>query len=100
MGTQGSDLFCLIKTGIAEVWQTVTDHHALIKSNGFFEQNRNMQSRYWMFETINEQLRQGFYNNPALKHALAAMEGKVLRAEISSFEAARQLLEMYNSTNR
>ena len=90
----------LSKTGIAEVWQTVTDHHALIKSNGFFEQNRNMQSRYWMFETINEQLRQGFYNNPALKHALAAMEGKVLRAEISSFEAARQLLEMYNSTNR
>ncbi len=88
----------IAKTGIAEIWQIVEAHHALITSNGFFELNRNMQARYWMFETINEQLRQSFYNNPVLKHAVAGMEKKVLQAEISSFEAARQLLEMYNAS--
>lgn len=87
----------MAKTGIAEIWQTIQKHHALISTNGFFEHNRNMQARYWMFETINDQLRQGFYNNPNLKPALADMEQKVLRAEVSSFEAARQLLEIYNA---
>ncbi len=85
------------KSGIREIWQTITDHHQLIQSNGWFVQNRNIQARYWMFETINEQLRQGFYNNPLLKGKIAEMEAKVLRAEISSFEAARQLLEMYST---
>jgi LAO/AO transport system kinase len=87
----------MAKTGIAEIWQTIQTHHALIRANGFFEHNRNLQARYWMFETINEQLRQGFYNNPDLKPMLADMEQKVLRAEVSSFEAARQLLEIYHA---
>jgi len=85
----------LEKSGIRELWETIMSHHLFIQSNGWFVQNRNRQASYWMYETINEQLRQGFYNNPVLKHKTEEMERKVLDAEISSFEAARQLMEIY-----
>ena len=84
------------KTGIAEIWETLINYRKLTEENGYFTSNRNGQARYWMFETIDEQLKSGFYNHSRVKAAMREMEGKVLRAEISSFEAARQLLEMYS----
>ncbi|HNX79281.1 MAG TPA: methylmalonyl Co-A mutase-associated GTPase MeaB, partial [Prolixibacteraceae bacterium] len=62
---------------------------------GFFQKNRNQQSSYWMYETIDEQLRQHFYHQPGLKARVADLEKQVIREEISSFEAAQQVLEIY-----
>lgn len=83
------------KSGIREIWDTINRYRTQIQQNGFFETNRNAQARYWMFESIDEQLRNSFYQNPAIKHKLAEMEEKVLKAEISSFTAAGQLLNLY-----
>jgi LAO/AO transport system kinase len=67
----------------------------VVTENGYFQANRNNQARFWMYETIDEQLRQGFYHAPAVKEMLGEMERRVMNVEISSFEAARQLLEIY-----
>jgi LAO/AO transport system kinase len=83
------------KTGVAEIWQTIQDYMDRIKANGYFLQNRNVQSQYWMVETINENLRYNFYNNPDIKSKMVEMETRVLKAELSSFEAASQLLNLY-----
>jgi len=37
--------------------ETVTyEYIDFVKTNGYFEYRRNEQSKYWMYETINEQL--------------------------------------------
>lgn len=86
----------ITKTGIAEIWDTVNEFRNLTSSNGYFWSNRNAQSLYWMYESIEDQLKSGFYNNNRVKSAIGDMEKKVLKAEISSFEAARQLLGLYS----
>jgi LAO/AO transport system kinase len=83
------------KNGITEIWDKILDYKQKSMESGYFRQNRNLQSLNWMYETINEQLKQHFYNQPVLKSKVNEMEEKVLKDEISSFEAARQLLSSY-----
>ena len=85
------------KTGIEEIWQTLSEYRDLTGKNGFFLSNRNFQARYWMFESVEEQLKSGFYNHPQVKTKIREMEEKLSNAEISSFEAARQLLEIFGN---
>lgn len=83
------------KKGIDQVWDTVADYLAMAKQNHYFQHRRNEQSKYWMYETINEQLKNGFYENQEIKSRLSGMEAKVLKDELSSFVAARELIELY-----
>ncbi len=84
------------KTGIQEIWETINDYLAHCKSNGYFQYKRNEQAKFWMYETINEQLKSNFYLNETIARMLADAERKVLSEEISSFVAAKQLLDFYN----
>jgi len=68
---------------------------AFTKVNEFFDAKRNTQSKYWMYETINEQLKGNFYSNPEIQNLLIANEKKVLSNELSSFIAAKNLLDTY-----
>ena len=66
-----------------------------MKANGYFDYRRNEQSKYWMYETINEQLRLKFYNDPAIRQQLQDAERTVLAGQQTSFVAAQQLLDSY-----
>ena len=81
--------------GIPEVWNMVERYIEFVKSNGFFEVKRNSQSKYWMYETINEQLKANFYQNTEIQSILIDSEKRVLLNEISSFVAAKNLLDKY-----
>ena len=48
-----------------------------------------------MYESINEQLRLNFYNNPAIRAQLQPAEQLVLAGQKTSFVAAQDLLDMY-----
>ena len=54
-------------SGLQEVWTGVTDFIAFTRRNGFFRANRNRQSKYWMYESINEALRNSFYRDPHIE---------------------------------
>lgn len=82
-------------TGIREIWDMVYEYMRFTKENGYFEYRRNEQNRYWMYESINENLRSSFYNNPAIEGRLNAAEHAVLAGEKTSFAAARELLDLY-----
>ncbi len=82
-------------TGIKEVWDMVYDYIAFIKQNGYFDHHRNEQSKYWMYETINEHLRANFYNNALMQARLKSAEQAVLSSEKTSFAAAHELLREY-----
>ncbi len=82
-------------TGLREVWANVEEYMAFIKGNGYFSRNRHRQNKYWMYETIDETLREDFFRNPVVKNSLAGYESQVLDEKISSFVAAKQLLAAY-----
>ena len=71
-----------------------------VKANGYFDYRRNEQSKYWMYETINEQLRLNFYNNTLIKQQLQLAERTVLAGEQTSFTAAQNLLDTYFKLNK
>ena len=82
-------------SGLQEVWTGVTDFIAFTRRNGFFLANRNRQSKYWMYESINEALRNSFYRDPHIEAELPRFERKVLESRMSSFIAAKELLNLY-----
>ena len=81
--------------GIAEVWETIHKFLELTKVNNYFFEKRKEQNQYWMLETINEQLKTNFYNNPEIQASMNATKKAVQNDEISPFAAAQKLLETY-----
>ena len=82
-------------TGVKEVWDMVYEYIDFVKDNGYFDYRRNEQNKYWMYETINESLRNNFYNNELIQKSLQDYEQRVLRGEKTSFAAAHDLLDIY-----
>ena len=81
--------------GIKEVWDMIYEYIDFVKTNGYFQYHRNEQAKYWMYESINEQLRNSFYNNSTIADMLQAKENEVLGGTVTSFTAAHQLLDTY-----
>lgn len=83
------------ETGLEEVWKGVEEFLDHIEFNGYFQSNRNRQNKYWMYESINDALKDSFYRDPAVAAHLADVEQRVLDAKLSSFIAAKELLDIY-----
>lgn len=81
--------------GIKEVWDMIDEHIEAVKGTGYFDYRRNEQSKYWMYETINERLRSIFYNDPTVQGELQDCERLVLNSQMSSFVAAKKVLDLY-----
>jgi len=81
--------------GIKEIWDMVDRYVSFTKENGYFQYRRNEQSKYWMYETINEQLKSKFYNDPVIKEELKKYEKQVLESQVTSFAAAKNVLSKY-----
>lgn len=81
--------------GIKEIWDMVYEYVAFVKANGYFEARRNEQAKYWMYEAVNEHLRDSFYQNEKIASMLAAKEKEVLGGKLTSFVAAKDLLDSY-----
>ena len=81
--------------GFKEVWDMIYEYMDFTKQNGYFDHRRAEQAKYWMYESINEQLLAGFYQNPTLASLLPRAEESVLAGQKTSFVAAKQLLDAY-----
>ncbi|HON18835.1 MAG TPA: methylmalonyl Co-A mutase-associated GTPase MeaB [Salinivirgaceae bacterium] len=85
----------LYNTGIDQIWENILQYEKLTCDNNYFHQNRQQQSKFWMYETINDTLRQSFYQNPEISQLLADFETLVIQNRLSPFEAANRLLDVY-----
>ena len=82
-------------SGVMEVWENIEEYIRFTKANGYFDAHRTEQAKYWMYETINQALLDGFYKNEQMEHQIEVAERQVLNNEISSFIAAHNLLTEY-----
>ena len=86
--------------GIKEVWDMIFDYVDKVRKNGAFEERRYGQSKYWMYEAIDEQLRMRFRNAEGVEAMLTRYEQMLLAGKITSFAAATRMLEYYDALKR
>lgn len=86
--------------GVPEIWKMIDEYVTFTRENGYFEHKRNEQAKYWMYESINESLRDSFYHNPSVEAMLESMELRVLQNELSSFVAAKKMMNLYMESLR
>lgn len=81
--------------GIEDIYVMIQDYVNHTKENLYFDNNRHNQAKYWMYESINEQISNSFYKNPTIEANLKQFEEAVLQNSKSSFVAAKELLNLY-----
>lgn len=81
--------------GIQEIWKTTCDYITHTKSSGYFQAKRIEQAKEWMYETINQNLHEKFYNNEIIKKELKKFLLMIENKEISSYVAAHKLISLF-----
>ncbi len=84
--------------GISEIWETISSFMNHCITNNHFEENRKKQARFWLHESIQEQLGSHFYKHPKIKAKLNDLEKSVVNGELSPFVAAQQLLNLFHTS--
>ena len=82
----------LNQKGIDKVADNIKQFVQLTKKNGFFEKNRLKQNEYWLYETVNQTIKDNFYKKPGVSQTLKKLLEKLEKKEITAFEAAEILL--------
>lgn len=81
--------------GIDDIWQLVQEYVTFTKENGYFQQRRREQARYWLEDTIKRQLEYLFYHHPQVEDHLEEIRQAVVSGRISSFKGAEELLALF-----
>ncbi|MFN3755496.1 MAG: methylmalonyl Co-A mutase-associated GTPase MeaB [Flavobacterium sp.] len=81
--------------GIDQIWNTIASFIAFTEKSGYFAKHRADQNQFWMMETINEQLKNHFYNHPEIIDLLNKKKKAVQNDALSPFAAAMELLSTY-----
>ncbi len=85
------------KNKIIETWKIIDEYVRFTKDNGYFYQKRTEQLKQIMYDFIDQNLRDSFYQNQNIKRLLIQLEDDVLSGKTSSYIAAQKLLEAYLS---
>ncbi len=81
--------------GIPGVWDTIKEYNRFTQANGYFRLKRQQQSKQIMIDSIDHRLHDHFYLNPEIKTALRQVEHRMLTDQVTPYQAAAQLLELY-----
>jgi LAO/AO transport system kinase len=79
--------------GVQELWNNVMEYVTFTKSNGYFYHKRQQQNLRILNETIENGLRDRFYNAPGMEERIAQVSKDILENKISAYAAADMLLD-------
>src|SRR5690606_25980045 len=82
--------------GIEAIWEIVEDYVNLTRENGYFEYKRDEQNKFWLYQTIEEQLKTEFYGNPKIKKELPKILKEIEAHKTTPFEAAKKLFSLFS----
>jgi LAO/AO transport system kinase len=88
----------LQKTGITEIWDLIQTYMDKEQGNNRVIAKRRTQNKYWLLQTIEDRLKQQFYQNIIIKSQLDPMIKLVVDGKISPFTAAEKLLSLANKS--
>lgn len=77
--------------GIEAIWDIVEEYAKLTQENGYFEYKRDEQNKFWLYQTIEEQLKTEFYRNSKVKKELPKILKDIESHKTTPFEAAKKL---------
>lgn len=84
----------LEKTGIAEIWEMVQDHHRQMEDTGELTKKREKQVLFWLAQSVEALLKSKFRKHSAVR----AREGEILQrvreGTLSPFAAAEELVAL------
>ncbi|MBZ9628089.1 methylmalonyl Co-A mutase-associated GTPase MeaB [Psychroflexus sp. CAK1W] len=83
--------------GIENVWNMLSDYFSKAKGNGFFEEKRASQNKFWLTQSIEDSLKKEFYQNEIIKAEFPKILQKIQGQDLSPFEAAEYLLNKAKS---
>lgn len=82
------------KFNIDKIWELILSYQNHTVSNGYFEKRRKGQAKFWMYETINEELMNLLYNNQKIKPVIESLEKEVIDNKITPYSAAKKIIEL------
>lgn len=85
--------------GIAEIWQTVLEHHELMRASGAFDERRREQSRAWLWKLLEEGIDRAFREQPGMIEAIKREEEAVAAQKTTPAVAARTLLQAFRKSS-
>ncbi|WP_289046646.1 methylmalonyl Co-A mutase-associated GTPase MeaB [uncultured Olleya sp.] len=80
--------------GIDNIWQIISDYITLTKKNNYFKNKRTEQNKFWLLQTIEEQLKNTFFNTPKIKDELKKQLALIEANKTTPFAAADYLLSL------
>jgi LAO/AO transport system kinase len=80
--------------GVKDILHEITEFHRAVMTSGSYRNRRDQQELYWLHQTIEDQLKNNFYSNPAVIDRLKTIEKQVLEKRLSPFQAAQDLMEI------
>ncbi len=82
----------LYHQGVKEILHEIEAYINLTKNNGFFDQNRQQQNTFWLYESINQALQNRFFSDSKIQELLPDLIQKIEKKQMTAFEAAEILL--------
>lgn len=86
------------KRNIDKVWETIESYVNSVKINGWWEEHRHLQDKFWLRETLKDLILHEFFSNEKLLEELKKREDLVFKGQMSSFYAAEELYHLFNTT--
>ena len=80
--------------GINTIWETIEAYITLTKANNHFDKKRQEQNKFWLIQTIEEQLKSNFFKNNTIKKALEEQLKLIESNQTTPFVAADYLLKL------
>ncbi len=80
--------------GVTDVWNMILEYETLTKQNEYFEFKRRKQNKFWLIQTIEEQLKSDFFNNKTIKKELKKQLILIENQKTTPFAAAGYLLKL------
>jgi len=83
--------------GTKEIATKIDEFIKLTKSNSYFDKKRIEQDKYWFYESIKRQLETSFFQHKKIKDKLPDLLSKMENNKITAFEAAENLLKIFEA---
>jgi len=85
------------KEGIDTIVALIHTYQSQVVENGYFHKKRTEQNKYWLLQTIEDQLKRSFFEIPAVQKSLGEQMKLLEQNKTSPFEAAEVVLQQRES---